>query len=196
MKIRSDTDLSKAVAAAGIRAVPRPAEPAAANQGSVARENAPHARAPRREAPSLATVASPVRGTSIDQFERSVDVAADDAAVDRSLAQRRLARQADLARCSPGCATTRSSAPRHRAHGAPLRRRQQRPARCGSAAQLTRVGDQCSTPDADRMLANRTKMTYTRIDAQGRRQPRHDVISIQYAEQRHALPLTSASPRW
>jgi len=41
MKIRSDTDLSKAVAAAGIRAVPRPAEPAAAHQGSAAREDAP-----------------------------------------------------------------------------------------------------------------------------------------------------------
>ena len=33
MKSRSDTDLRKAVAAAGIRAVPRPVEATAANQG-------------------------------------------------------------------------------------------------------------------------------------------------------------------
>ena len=129
MKIRSDTDLSKAVAAAGIRAVPRPAEAAAANQGSASAGR--RRRRVKALAPTRQHRRSRGRIRALD-----LDVAADDAAVDRSLAQRRLARQADLAHRARLAARRQDrQRRRHRAHGAPLRRRQQRPASAGADRQ-------------------------------------------------------------
>ena len=110
MKIRSDPDLSKAAAAAGIRAVPRPVEPAAGQPSAsrAAREPPRERRAPDAAPPatarSIATARSSARSRPRDRRRLRGD---------RSLAQRRLARQARPgARCSPGCATTRSSAPK------------------------------------------------------------------------------------
>ena len=72
MKIRSDTDLSKAVAAAGIRAVPRPAEPAAATRDPPRERTRRRAKAPRRKtAASLATAASPATARSIARARSS-----------------------------------------------------------------------------------------------------------------------------
>ncbi len=184
MKTRSDPEISKAAAAAGIRAVPRPLEPAAA---ATARSRARrHAGARRRSGKRQRDRAR--------RHVRTLDL--DDAAgrpgVDRSLAQRRLARQADLAHRARLAARRQDrQRRRRRAHRAPLRRRQQRPAPAGAARQrrpdARRRRQGARHRDADRM-AGQAQQAALRAHrpAQGRRRPRR---------RRDVDPVRRAAPR-
>ena len=194
MKTRSDPEISKAAAAAGIRAVPRPLEPAAANQGSHARDSTParEGAAPRDSA--IARDSTLERETT---FERSISTTrpASLASIDLSLnvvSHGKLTWRTVLAWLRDDKVLSADDVERTARRFAGGNSAQHPLVRIGSAG-LTRVGDGkvLDTETLTEWLAKRTKLPYLRIDPLKVDVGRvADVMSIQYAERRHALPLT------
>jgi len=195
MKIKSDTDLSKAVAAAGIRAVPRPAEPAAAEQAATSRDNAP----PRERVASKDGAVA--RDSNVDRegaFERSLSTTKPPTtlqSIDLSLnvvSHGKLTWRTVLAWLRDDKIVSAEDVERTARRFAGGNSAQHPLVRVGSAG-LTRVGDGkvLDTETLAEWLAQRSKLPYMRIDPLKVDVGRvADVMSIQYAERRHALPLS------
>ena len=199
MKIRSDTDLSKAVAAAGIRAVPRPAEPAAPTRGPPRERRRRRVKAPRRKMAARLATRRPRRGRSRGAFERSISTSRPTTvpaqAIDLSLnvvSHGKLTWRTVLAWLREDKIVSAEDIERTARRFAGGNSAQHPLVRIGSAG-LTRVGDGkvLDTETLTEWLAKRSKLPYMRVDPLKVDVGRvADVMSIQYAERRHALPLT------
>ena len=199
MKSSSDPDISKAPAAAGIRAVPRLPETAAI-QGTAARDpaTAPD-RATARDgaAPKDSSVARDSANERDSGFERGASNTrpASLVAIDLSLnvvSHGKLTWRTVLAWLRDDKILTADDVERTARRFAGGNSAQHPLVRLGSAG-LTRVGDGklLDTETLTEWLAKRSNMPYMRIDPLRVDVGRvADVMSIQYAERRHALPLT------
>ncbi|HSC65820.1 MAG TPA: hypothetical protein VLD35_19425, partial [Caldimonas sp.] len=156
MKSRSDPEIPKAAAAAGIRAVPRPVEATAANQGTVARDGTPAKEGSvDREGSFERSISTSRPTTTLQAIDLSLNVVSHGKLTWRTvlawLRDDKIVSAEDIERTARRFAGGNSA--QH-----PL-------VRIGSAG-LTRVGDGkvLDTETLTEWLAKRSKMTYTRID--------------------------------
>ena len=170
MKIKSVEDLSKPPVGSGLRAMPRPADaPRAGSPASVPESVQPSSQPPRS-------------ATSFTSTDLQLTVVSSGKLTWRTvlawLLEDRILSREDVERTAHRFAGGNSA--QH-----PL-------VRLGSAG-LTRLGDGkvLDTETLSEWLAKRSKLTYMRIDPLKVDVGRvADVMSINYAERRHALPLT------